>query len=143
MTETYFATVGADFAISFPPRKSVDVRVSSPADVARGRVQEMMKDGDVAALPPHVRKATQAFATEIVRSFPFAPSTSMAIFGDADEEVGEITLADRVARFEIQLTINGDGLAEVWMRSDTEVVRRTDLTPHHVALLAPLLSSLR
>lgn len=143
MTGTYFATVGAGLAVSYPLQNSVDVRISSPADHARIRIREMMEDGDVKALPLKVWQATQAFATEIVRSFPFGPSTAMAIFGDSDEQVGEITFVDRVARFEMQLTIGGNGRAEAWMRSDTEVVRRADLTPHHVALLAPLLSSPR
>lgn len=76
----------------------------------------MMQDPDVLALPEDVRAATGRFAIEIARSFPFGPSTAIAIFGDAEANVGEISLTDRLSKKEMQVTVERDGRATVWMR---------------------------
>lgn len=143
MSTTLVQSVQASLTTRMNQRDQVvDAPVPSPVAIAKARVNKMIGDDDVKGLSTGVREATERFALEIVRSFPFGESTAIAIFGDSEEEVGEITLVDRISRKEMQVTVRGDGLATIWMRTPSSKHVLNDIPSELIPLLPAVLFAL-
>lgn len=73
-----------------------------------GSVSKMMLDGDVASLPQSLRSSLEK-AARIISSFPTVGKATIAIFGDAEEGAGEVTLLELSSRKQVHLTMETDG----------------------------------
>ena len=129
---------GADFL-----NPVVDAPVPSSAAIAKADIRRMLDDRDVQDLTQDIRDATERFALEIARSFLFNSATSMAVFGDSEEGVGEITLLDRAGRKEMQVTIREGGVADIWMRSASGRHALSGLREGHMPLLSAMFLAMR
>ena len=92
----------------------------SASTLARDTVLEMLEDEDVLALSPATRGLLQRYAVEIATNVQWTPSMRIAVFGDIDNGVGEITITDRSNRREMQVTVRDDSTGTFWLRGDRD-----------------------
>lgn len=98
----------------------------SRAALARDAIRRMLNDEDVRTLPQDVQASVRAYAFEIALFARWHSNVRIAIFGDAEEESGEIVLSDRSNRREMQVSIHSGGGTAFWLSGEGGKIKLAD-----------------
>lgn len=107
----------------------------SSSTLAGDIVLGMLGDSDVLALSSEIRASLKRFALEIADSIKWNPSIRIALFGDPDTGLGEITVMDRLNRREMQVSVGSDFKGTFWLRGDRDRVLVNNLPIDSVPLV--------
>jgi len=110
--------------------------------LAKSDFDLMLKDPDVQGLPADVRLALQKFGVQLIQSFSVSGSCRIAVFGDPEEEAGEIVFLDRSTARQANLTVKAD-VADVWMRGPTNKQFFVGVRPEQIQFLSAIFGRLK